>query len=57
MGALIVWGMLTALCVAAVIGRAIVLGNNAATPFSIVLGVVVALLSVEWLTRKLLRLA
>jgi hypothetical protein len=57
MGALIVWGMLSALCVAAVIGRAIVLGNNAATPFSIVLGIVVTLLSVEWLTRKLLRLA
>ncbi len=56
-GTLIGMGMVGGLALAALIGRVVVLANGGGTPFSIVLGAVVGLLSIEWLTRKLLRLA
>jgi hypothetical protein len=56
-GMLIGMGMVGGLALAALIGRVVVLSNGGGVPFSIVLGAVVGLLSIEWLTRKLLRLA
>jgi hypothetical protein len=56
-GTLIGVALVGGLALAAVGGRAYLLSENAGVPFSIVLGVIVGLLSVEWLTRKLLRLA
>jgi hypothetical protein len=49
-------GMVGLLAIAALVGR-YYLSNQPQITFSVVLGAIVILLSIEWLTRKLLRLA
>jgi hypothetical protein len=56
LGTLVGAGMVGALALIAVAGR-FYLGAYPGITFSVVLGAVVILLSIEWLTRKLLRLA
>jgi hypothetical protein len=56
LGTLVGAGMVGALALIAFVGRWY-LSSNPGITFSVVLGAIVILLSIEWLTRKLLRLA